>query len=43
MERLSPEAADSEKMLKCGCIYLTELVKKRRETDNITVSAIRTL
>lgn len=36
------QEADEEKM-KFGCMYLTELVKSRRETDNITVALIRTI
>ena len=36
------QEADEEKM-KFGCMYLTELVKSRKETDNITVALIRTM
>ncbi len=36
------QEADEEKM-KFGCMYLTELVKSRKETDNITVALIRTI
>lgn len=42
MEKLGPEVADDEEKMKYGCIYLTELVKNRRETDNISVVTIRT-
>lgn len=43
MEKLGPEAAASSEELKYGCVYLTELVKNRKETDNITVAAIKTI
>ena len=42
MQKLGPEAADSEKQMKMGCAFLTELVKERRETDNITVLCVKT-
>ncbi|MGN0152496.1 MAG: PP2C family protein-serine/threonine phosphatase [Wujia sp.] len=42
VEKLGPEAATDEEKMKYGCIYLTELVKNRRETDNISVATIRT-
>ena len=29
--------------MKYGCIYLTELVKNRKETDNITVAVIKVI
>ena len=41
MEKLGPEKASSVEELKYGCVYLTELVKNRKETDNITVAAIK--
>ena len=41
MEKLGPEKTSSEEELKYGCVYLTELVKNRKETDNITVAAVK--
>ncbi len=41
-EKLGPSTAVTVDDLKYGCVYLTELVKNRRETDNITVAAVRT-
>jgi hypothetical protein len=43
LERLGPGVPADEEKLKLGCMYLTELVKGRRETDNITVAVIRAL
>ena len=43
MELMGPEVAFDENKLKYACVYLTELVKKRRETDNISVAAIKTI
>lgn len=43
MEKIGPAAATDEEKMKYGCIYLTELVKNRKETDNITVALIRTI
>lgn len=42
MEKLGPKASKTVEEMKYGCVYLTELVKNRKETDNITVAAIRT-
>lgn len=42
LENLGPGAVQDEKGMRYGCVYLTELVKNRRETDNITVAAVRT-
>ena len=42
MEKLGPDNAANMEELKYGCVYLTELVKNRKETDNITVAAIKT-
>ncbi len=42
MEKLGPSACSSEEEMKYGCVYLTEMVKNRRETDNITVAVIKT-
>ena len=41
MEKLGPDKTSSEEELKYGCVYLTELVKNRKETDNITVAAVK--
>lgn len=41
--KVGPKAAMDEEKMKYGCIYLTELVKSRKETDNITVALIRTI
>ena len=43
MEKLGPGNTPTVEELKYGCVYLTELVKNRRETDNITVAAIKTM
>ena len=40
-EKLGPDKTSSEEELKYGCVYLTELVKNRKETDNITVAAVK--
>jgi serine/threonine protein phosphatase PrpC len=42
MEKLGPESVTDEASMKRGCEYLTELVKYRKETDNITVLLIST-
>lgn len=42
MEKLGPNSVNSIEELKYGCVYLTELVKNRKESDNITVAAIKT-
>jgi serine/threonine protein phosphatase PrpC len=41
LERIGPGVPVDEEVLKRGCMYLTELVKGRRENDNITVAVIR--
>lgn len=41
-EELGPNAAKDPVTIKRGAEYLTELVKKRKETDNITVVVIHT-
>lgn len=43
LEKIGPNAVYNEEQMKYGCIYLTELVKNRRETDNITVVLIKTI
>jgi hypothetical protein len=42
MEKLGPNNTSNMEELKYGCVYLTELVKNRKESDNITVAAIKT-
>lgn len=42
MDKLGPSACRSEEDMKYGCVYLTEIVKSRREQDNITVGVIKT-
>lgn len=43
LSKIGPENTSDENSMKNGCIYLTELVKQRRETDNITVGLIKTV
>ncbi|MCR5212830.1 MAG: protein phosphatase 2C domain-containing protein [Eubacterium sp.] len=43
MEKIGPKHASNLEELKYGCVYLTELVKNRKETDNITIAAIKTM
>lgn len=43
IEKLGPIACRTEEEMKYGCVYLTETVKNRKETDNITVAVIRTM
>lgn len=40
--KIGPENTSDEESMKDGCIYLTELVKERAESDNITVGLIKT-
>lgn len=42
LDKIGPDAASTEEDLQYGCVYLTELVKNRKETDNISVAVIRT-
>lgn len=42
LEKIGPKNAESEETLKYGCIYLTELVKNRKENDNISVVVLKT-
>ncbi len=42
IERLGPANCVDEKSMKEGCVFLTELVKYRKETDNVTVVLIKT-
>ena len=41
MEKIGPAAATDENTMREGCVFLTELVKERKETDNITVLAVK--
>jgi serine/threonine protein phosphatase PrpC len=43
MDKLGPKAIKSDEDMKYGCVYLTEMVKNRKEADNITVAVIRTM
>ncbi len=40
INKIGPKAATDEEKMKYGCIYLTELVKNRKENDNISVALI---
>lgn len=42
-DKIGPYATKDEEDMKYGCIYLTEMVKSRKETDNITVALIKVL
>lgn len=41
LEKIGPAVAVDEEKMKYGCIYLTELVKNRKENDNISVALIK--
>ena len=43
IQNIGPIAAVDEQKMKQGCVFLTELVKKRQETDNITVGLLKTV
>ena len=43
VDKLGPDACMTEEEMKYGCVYLTEIVKNRKETDNITVAVIKTM
>ena len=43
MEKLGPSEDQTMDEIKYGCVYLTEMVKNRKEADNITVAVIRTI
>lgn len=43
LEKIGPMVEADEEKLRFGCIHLTELVKARKESDNITVALVRTL
>ncbi|MCR4610179.1 MAG: serine/threonine-protein phosphatase [Eubacterium sp.] len=42
VDKLGPKATPTNDELQYGCVYLTELVKNRKETDNITVVVVKT-
>ena len=42
MDKLGPKAVENMEEFKYGCVYLTELDKNRKESDNITVAAVKT-
>lgn len=42
LKYIGPAACTDEDAMKHGCVYLTEVVKNRREKDNISVAVIRT-
>lgn len=43
IDKIGPAVVNSEQDIEFGCRYLTETVKKRKETDNITVAVIKTV
>lgn len=43
IEKLGPAVVNNQESMKVGCIYLTELVKERKETDNISVAVIKAM
>ncbi len=43
MDKIGPAAASTEQDMEFGCRYLTETVKSRKESDNITVAVIKTV
>lgn len=43
LEKIGPANAREPEKMKYGCMYLAELVKSRKETDNISVALIRTI
>ncbi len=42
LANIGPAVGNDAEKIRTGCIYLTDLVKKRKETDNITVACVRT-
>ena len=42
MSKIGPAVCSTETEMENGCKFLTELVKYRKETDNITVVLIKT-
>lgn len=43
MDKIGPSVASTEQDMEFGCRYLTETVKSRKESDNITVAVIKTV
>ncbi len=43
LQKIGPSVSTDEEKMKFGAIYLTELVKNRKETDNITVAMIKAI
>lgn len=43
LSKIGPAEAGDEEKMKYGCIYLTETVKNRKESDNISVALIKTV
>ena len=43
MDKIGPSVANTEQDMEFGCRYLTETVKSRKESDNITVAVIKTV
>lgn len=43
IDKIGPAAASTEQDMEYGCRYLTETVKSRKESDNITVAVIKTV
>ncbi len=43
MEKIGPSIVKTEQDIEFGCRYLTETVKNRKETDNITVAVVKTV
>ena len=42
VDKIGPKVASTEQDLEYGCRFLTETVKSRKESDNITVAVLRT-
>lgn len=42
LDKIGPAAVKTEQDIEFGCRYLTETVKNRKESDNITVAVIKT-
>ena len=43
LDKIGPAVVKSEQDIEFGCRYLTETVKNRKESDNITVAVIKTV
>ena len=42
LDKIGPKAVKTDQDIEFGCRYLTETVKSRKESDNITVAVIKT-